>query len=221
MKVSRASGTKGRRDPAVPGRYSPFRFFVSERAPRPAPPRPRVVAAHLLPSLPARVSRGSPSLLSLSLQWHQLVTGFSLHLFYFFSSKLFFLLSLDFEALYFGPVLHVLFCCCCFFLYCCCCCCRRRISFLAGKLGSVKRRVNQRTLLTSNRCMYQRETLLYRCLLLPAAVDRTSFRGRAGGRADGRRLCKISSGARFLFSKPLGGGYMDTDHVHFNISCRI
>ncbi len=54
-----------------------------------------------------------------------------------------------------------------------------------GKLGSVKRRVNQRTLLASNRCMYQRETLVYRCLLLPAAVERTSFCGRAGGRAVG------------------------------------
>ncbi len=85
---------------------------------------------------------------------------------------------------------------------------------MARKFGSVKRRENQRTLLTSNR--YQRETLLYRCLLLPVAVERTSFCGGAGG----RRLCKISSGARFFFSKPLGGGDMDTDHVHFNISCR-
>jgi hypothetical protein len=102
-------GDERKKRPAVPGRYSPFRFFVAERA-----PRPRVVAAHLLPSLLARVPRRSPSLLSL--QWHQLVTGFSLHLFYFFSANLFLLLSLDFEALFFWSVLHVLFGRCCFFV---------------------------------------------------------------------------------------------------------
>jgi hypothetical protein len=88
-----------------------------------------------------------------------------------------------------------------------------------GKLGSVKRRVNQRTLLASNRCMYQRETLVYRCLLLPAAVERTSFCGRAGGRSEvvqNQFWCQV-----FIFQAIRRGGYMDTDHVHFNISCRI
>jgi len=89
---------------------------------------------------------------------------------------------------------------------------------VAGKFGSVKRRENQRTLLTSNRCMYQRETLLYCCLLLPVAVERTSFCGGGWGAVGGCAKSVLVPG--FFFSKPLGGGDMDTDHVHFNISCR-
>jgi cellulose synthase/poly-beta-1,6-N-acetylglucosamine synthase-like glycosyltransferase len=111
LKVSRASGTKGRRDPR--SRVGTRRSGSLSQSEHPAPPArcccspPSVSSSPCLPRL-------SFSSLSLSLQWHQLVTSFSLHLFYFFSSKLFFLLSLDFEALFFGLVLHVLFCCCCY-----------------------------------------------------------------------------------------------------------